>query len=275
MKANKEKEEKESMSIIELGRYKEVAVFVQSSQRHDVDLSDLSTHIKTKIKEYQKKSKLTIMDFEEGIKPKRFELPEEEYRKLISLQNSIIKHRSIDNTKFLGYLLQSLTIPELKAVCKDHELKGYSSFKKQELIQYIKDNLSREDQQYFLLENEKRIILREFKEALKIIYHKSPERIVKKEIVNPSTKELELRCQKKIGENTWNTTAYLSMTNIDDPERDCDCRVGAEMGLCPHFWVIFIHACAEGVINFKEWRLSYFPNAPTIRRLRDEILQGI
>lgn len=131
--------------------------------------------------------------------------------------------------------------------------------------------MRREDQQDFLLENEKPIILRELKEALTIIYHKSPERIVKRTITNPDMKELELQCQKKIGGNTWNTTTYLSMSDITNPERDCDCRVGAEMGFCSHFWVLFIEACAEGLIALKNWRVCYFPNAITLRQLMNEV----
>jgi hypothetical protein len=109
----------------------------------------------------------------------------------------------------------------------------------------------------------------------KIIYQKGKEKIIEKKITNRDTKELELACEKKIGENTWKTATYLSMSNIDNPERDCDCLVGSNAGFCPHFWILFINACAEGLIDVGNWRLTYFPDILTLTRLRDEVIHEI
>jgi len=254
---NDQKESEKKMSIT-LGHLDGIKICVQASLRYDVDLHDLSPHVKQEIKELKKSSKLTIRAFEEGIKPNTYELPVSEYKKLIELNDSIIKKRSITNEKYLSYLLQSLTIPELKAICKDYSLRGYSNFKKQDLIEFITLNLSRDEQHYYLLENEETIILKELRSALEIIYQKGKEKIIEKKITNRDTKELELACEKKIGENTWKTTTYLSMLNVSDPERDCDCLVGSNSGFCPHFWVLFIKACAEGLMDVGNWRLTYY-----------------
>jgi hypothetical protein len=42
--------------------------------------------------------------------------------------------RKIDDKTYLNYLLQSLTVTELKMICKDIRLVGYSKLKKLELI---------------------------------------------------------------------------------------------------------------------------------------------
>ena len=78
----------------------------------------------------------------------------------------------------------------------------------------------------------------------------------------------------KFGENSWNMTSYLSMARMDDPERDCDCSSGSNGGLCPHFWILFIATCAEGLINIKDWKLTYFPDTIILARLRDEGAQS-
>jgi hypothetical protein len=270
---NDHKESEKKMSIIELGQYEGIPILVRASLRWDVDLHDLSSHIKQEVKELKKSNKLTLRDFEDGLNSKKYEISTDEYKKLIALQDSIIKHRSIDNDKYLSYLLQSCTIPELKATCKDYSLKGYSNFRKQELIEFITLNLSREEQQEFLLENEKAIILKELKSALEIIYNKGIEKIIERKVTNRENKELELTCEKRIGENTWKNTAYLSMSNIDDPERDCDSTTGAFGGFCPHFWMLFIKACAESLIDVGVWKLSYFPDISALTRLRDKVLQ--
>jgi hypothetical protein len=47
--------------------------------------------------------------------------------------------------------------------------------------------------------------------------------------------------------------------NINDPERDCDCRIGSNMGLCNHFWVGFIFSLKQKYFNLSDWNLTELP----------------
>ncbi len=45
----------------------------------------------------------------------------------------------VEKSVYLSYLLQSYNIHDLKEICRDSEIKGYSNLKKQELISFIVD----------------------------------------------------------------------------------------------------------------------------------------
>ncbi|MFX1296490.1 MAG: hypothetical protein ACFFD2_16745, partial [Promethearchaeota archaeon] len=59
----------------------------------------------------------------------------------------------------------------------------------------------------------------------------------------------------------WNNSSYLAINpqNIDNPERDCDCRIGANMGFCSHFWVGFILSLKRNYFQLKDWTLTILP----------------
>ena len=98
-------------------------------------------------------------------------------------------------SKKLNYLLQSYKIPDLKSICKHYEIKGYSSMKKQELINFIVDSLSEEEQHEFIAKNELEIIDKEFNLALKIIRRSTPEKLISLKVVNQKLGELEVSFQ--------------------------------------------------------------------------------
>jgi hypothetical protein len=60
----------------------------------------------------------------------------------------------------------------------------------------------------------------------------------------------------------WETTSYLSITkeNISNPDRDCDCRIGSEMGFCGHFWVGFIVSLKKSYLKLSDWNLTILPD---------------
>ncbi len=174
----------------------------------------------------------------------------------------------IDQSKYLNYLLQSYKIPELKSICKHYEIKGYSTFKKQELIAFIVDSLSIEEQQEFIKTNELEIIDKEFNMALKIIRRSTPEKLISLKVMNKELGELEVKFQGR----DWGTSAFLSINedNIDDPERDCDCIIGSNMGFCMHYWVCFLFCLKKQFFKLKDWKLTPFPtNLGTIIKLNE------
>jgi hypothetical protein len=166
--------------------------------------------------------------------------------------------RQIDDKKYLNYLLQSLGVDDLKQICRDFEIKGYSKLKKSEIIEFILDSLSEEELEDLILQKEIEIISGEINLAFKKINGEDRESISEIKIVNPKNNEIEVSFK---GFN-WEVSSYLSITpkNVQDPERDCDCRIGASMGLCSHFWIGFIISLKEGFFNLNDWTLTRLPD---------------
>ncbi|MFX1481503.1 MAG: Rho termination factor N-terminal domain-containing protein [Promethearchaeota archaeon] len=165
--------------------------------------------------------------------------------------------RQIDNRKYLNYLLQSLSVDKLKQVCRDFEIKGYSKLKKSDLVDFILDSLSEEELEELILQKEIEIISDEINLAFKKINGEDRESLSEIKIVNPKNHEIELTFK---GFN-WEVSSYLSITpqNIQDPERDCDCRIGSNMGFCSHFWIGFILSLKEGFLKLEDWTLTKLP----------------
>lgn len=162
--------------------------------------------------------------------------------------------RKIDDRTYLRYLLQAMTVKELKQICRNFHLRGYSKYTKVNLIEFILDSLAEEEYKRLLYEKEMDIISEQIELAINKIQGKDREEVQEIRIVNPDLNEIELTFK---GWN-WEVTSFLSITekNIEDPLRDCDCRVGANMGFCSHFWVGFIFSLKRGFFNLDDWHLT-------------------
>lgn len=245
-----------------LGKIYGMRIYVNLNLEKDiikqVDLSDLPTSLKEQIKEAKKQIiNLDLSNWLKNGNPEHLIIEKEEYLKLVKRKGSILKNRSVDNSKYLLYLLHSLTLPQLKEICKEYELRGYSTLKKNELIEFIVDSLSLEEKLEYLDEKEVEIINFQIAKALQILHKKGKEYLQAIKIVNSEAHELELEFKGK----DWTTTSYLSITkeNIADPERDCDCQAGANGGFCPHFWVGFFKSYQLNYFSLQEWKLTVLP----------------
>ena len=167
-------------------------------------------------------------------------------------------NREIDDRTYLNFLLQSLNVDDLKQLCRDFEIKGFSKFKKSELIDFILDSLAEEEFKELLNQKEIDIISDGINLALKKINGEDRESIAEIKIVNHDNHEIELLFK---GFN-WEVQSYLSITpkNIQNPERDCDCRIGSNMGLCSHFWIGFIYSLKQNWFKLNDWTLTVLPN---------------
>ncbi len=166
-------------------------------------------------------------------------------------------NREIDDRTYLNFLLQSLNVDDLKQICRDFEIKGFSKLKKSELIDFILDSLAEEEFKELLKQKELEIISNGINLALKKINGEDRENIADIRIVNPNEHEIELQFK---GWN-WEVSSFLSITdkNIGNPERDCDCRIGSEMGFCSHFWIGLIYSLKQGWLKIKDWTLTILP----------------
>ncbi|MGV9200455.1 MAG: Rho termination factor N-terminal domain-containing protein [Promethearchaeia archaeon] len=169
-----------------------------------------------------------------------------------------IQSRQVDNRTYLTYLLPALNKSELKEICRDFQISGYSKYKKMELIEYILDFLSDEEMLILIKKREYNIISNGIQEALNKIQGKNREHIKSVDIVNPDRHEVEVTFK---GFN-WEVVNFLSITEqkITNPLRDCDCRVGANMGFCSHFWVSFIVSLKEDFFQLEDWTLTAIPS---------------
>ncbi|MBD3195872.1 MAG: hypothetical protein GF317_12495 [Candidatus Lokiarchaeota archaeon] len=164
----------------------------------------------------------------------------------------------MDNRTYLTYLLPALNVKELKQICRDFKIKGYSRLKKAELIEFILDSLAEEEMKDLIKQREMDIISQEINDAFNIINGKDRETIAKINVVNPDLNEIELMFK---GFN-WNVGSFISITenNIKNPDRDCDCRVGSNMGFCKHFWVGFIFSLKNNFFELSDWTLTPLPD---------------
>ncbi len=165
--------------------------------------------------------------------------------------------RKVDNSTYLNYLLQSLNVPDLKQICRNFDIKGYSRFKKLELIDFIIDSLAEEEISALINEKELEIIKDSIDLAIKKINGEDRETIDSIKIVNEKDHEVEILFK---GFN-WENTIFLSINpkNINNPLRDCDCRIGANMGFCSHFWTAFIFSLKQGYFKLADWSLTNLP----------------
>jgi len=105
--------------------------------------------------------------------------------------------------------------------------------------------------------NELKIINSELQKAINILFNRAKERISEIKIVNKVNHEVEATFNGP----KWETTNYLSITEdtIKDPDRDCDCRTGSNMGFCPHFWIAFLKSLQLGFFALEDWTLTQLP----------------
>jgi hypothetical protein len=129
--------------------------------------------------------------------------------------------------------------------------------KKSELLEFVLDSLAEEELADLIKQREIEIVSNGINLALKKINGEDRETITDIKIVNPKNHEVEITFK---GFN-WEIGSYLAITpeNISDPERDCDCRIGSNLGLCGHFWVGFIVSLKEGYFKLSDWTLTKLP----------------
>lgn len=250
-------------SQYKLGTLYGVKIYVllhKDDVKTQINVNYLPREIKNEIRQFKRESqKVTLETFSQKTQDNDYELSHNAYYDQIAFEDSTVFHRSISTDPFLRYLFQSLTTKELKEVFRTHDITGYSKLKKDDLIELLILNLSKEEKIDWLRENELKIIKNELQAAINIIYSRSKESISQIQIVNPEHHEIECTFN---GQN-WETSNFLSITerNIKDPARDCDCRTGANLGFCPHFWVAFLKAYKEGYFDLEDWTLTQLPYA--------------
>jgi hypothetical protein len=168
-----------------------------------------------------------------------------------------IKERPIKNKKYLEEkLLPILTVKELKQICRDNKISGYSKYKKEELIEYIINNLEMLERIPRTIKKlEENIIKEQFNLALEKIKGNDKEKIERIEVFSE-----EKKIKSKFKGFSWKVESSLIIDRIDDPIIDCECRVGRMGSFCPHFWVNFIVALKKDFFELEDWKLTVIPS---------------
>jgi len=242
-----------------LGKLNGIDIYVKlkdGDDKQEINLNDLPMNVKDKIGKLKKE--LTDNPMNKWLtNTTSFFIEREDYHRLINLNVSILKNRSINNRDYFYYFLQSYKVDELKQICRDYEIKGFSKFNKEKLTEFIKNSLSDEEIFEYLEENETSVISREFAIALSIINKNNQEKIEFIKLVNENTHEIEIH----FSAFNWDLTSMVIINNetLGNCERDCDCVIGRDGGFCSHFWVGFIKSFKLGHFKISDWKLTTLP----------------
>jgi hypothetical protein len=116
-----------------------VIVLHEQDVKEDVDLRLLPEGVrKTLTKMGEEAKKPTLQNLFIDPTPPKYELSRRHYYDLLALNESVLLNRSISTHTYLGYLLTSLTVKELKHIHREFTLSGYSNYTKDELIESLK-----------------------------------------------------------------------------------------------------------------------------------------
>lgn len=169
-------------------------------------------------------------------------------------------------------LLSTATSEDLKQVCRDYKIKGFSSKKKAELVEFVSVSLSDEEFAKVAEENEEKWISKVMDNTFELIESSFANTFKTFKVVNEDASEVEMEFE-------WfkePSSAYVKITNrnIDNPEFDCDCPIGSNGGFCRHFWLGFIFSLKKGYFDLSNWKLIALPESFTTRIKNIEIVQS-
>jgi len=183
----------------------------------------------------------------------------EEGKFLASTEN--LKTKLGDSGLKFRSLISTLNLNELKKICKEHKITGYSRYSKGELIEKISTSLSQEELSKVSIQCEKKILSKVIEQAISVINGQEKEKITDVAIVNPETHEITIRFEGVKREII--TTLAINAQNINKPLRKCNCRVGGNLGFCTHFWIAFIFSLKNNYFKLSDWKSTPLPDSFT------------
>jgi len=158
---------------------------------------------------------------------------------------------------YLKRLFSSATSENLKQICRDYQIKGFSRETKSGLVDLVLISLSEEEHKEIAEEKEEKWIRRGIEKAFDMIDSNLANTFKSFRIVNENACEVEM-------DFDWYkepSNAYIKITskNIDNPEFDCDCPLGSNGGFCGHFWLGFIFSLKKGYFKLSNWKMMKLP----------------
>jgi len=189
----------------------------------------------------------------------------EHFKKLKKLY--VDSQRPLSDKKYLRCLLQSLTVEKMKKICQEFRLIGYTRRIRGNLIEFMVNTLSYDQKIEVIHDLELDIVSEGIASALRKISAKKRNPIRKITMTGGKEPKIEISCNYSKG--TISFQLEVKPNNIPNPKWSCECKNGANSGFCEHFWIGFIFAVKQGVLNLEDWKLTKLPKnfEKTLKRI--------
>jgi hypothetical protein len=153
------------------------------------------------------------------------------------------------NRETFTKILALFSADELKSLCKQWELKGYSKYNKAELVNFISVQTTEEAVPAFLKGDGTR--------KLEEIVGNATGMLGGAMIAGEKLGTLAVdqgRVDASFDGLKWKTDFSARLESIGDPayEFSCNCKVADAGGLCIHYWAAMIHVIASGSISIEK-----------------------
>ena len=161
---------------------------------------------------------------------------------------------NLDKLDQAKIFLLAFTVQDLKDLCKQHRIKGFSNLNKDEIIEFILKSIPKHTFQSFLMDLEQK--------SLNLIISQVP-KYLKKE--NP-TKLESLRFDEKnniimliFKGFRWEIYTNIQFLNLNKKNEtlrlklNCSCEYAKDGGFCSHFWLGMIWGFRKFKLNTSRW----------------------
>ena len=158
----------------------------------------------------------------------------------------------------LDLRVSRLTVVSLKNLCDAKKLTGWSNLLKEELVEYLLDNLDKKELEEFCSTQEDIYFVENMAKAIKwaggrkvvVLDPKSDESIV----------NAVFSLRKSDGYEVFNIR-FVNQTN-EDIDTSCECVEHREKAyFCPHQMAVLIRCLQEGVFTLDQWSGPMTPEA--------------
>ncbi len=167
--------------------------------------------------------------------------------------------RTMNDGSYLQCLFQSLNMENIKEICREYKISGYSRYNRQRLLEYTINRLSNEQKRLLIANLEYQIITEGVERAFKKINNEDSEYIKSIEIEQKKEDNFDIKIT--FSRLNWETTTKISVIekNILFPRKYCECVIGSNQGFCSHFWVGFIFCLKSGYLSLSDWTMTLIP----------------
>jgi len=149
-------------------------------------------------------------------------------------------------------ILHSLSLDELKDICRAHGLKGFSKLKKPEFPSFIQTSLSQEELTG-ILRSEGAVAL---EKAMNLGVNIATGNEVREKLVRVTDAEGSVELDFKGLQWTQTATVKDPVPADELPQWTCTCRTAQDGGICPHFYVSL-----AALSQLRGWPVNTIPAA--------------
>ena len=159
--------------------------------------------------------------------------------------------------------LSRLTVQSMRNLCEMRDMEGYSNLLKDELVDYLMDNIDRRALEEFCRTQEDIYFAENMARAIKWA---ASRKIVKLEPeADKSLVDATFTLRRSDGYEVY-SIRFVNHTT-DDIDTSCECMDACEKGyFCPHQMAVLVRCLSEGVLGIDEWTGPMTPEAEDLIR---------